>query len=70
MATERRSGADRRSPITVMVVDSEPLTRAALAQALESGRLDVVAQAHNGDDAIKLALEQYPDVILTAISLS
>jgi DNA-binding NarL/FixJ family response regulator len=52
-----------------MVIDGEPLIRAALAQNLASAGLIVVGEADNGEDAVELALDRQPDVILTAIRL-
>ena len=69
MASERRSGADRRRTPTVVVVDEEPMIRTALAQTLASGGVDVVGQADSGEDAIELALKLCPDVVLTGIRL-
>jgi DNA-binding NarL/FixJ family response regulator len=62
-------GAERRAPVTVVLVDDEPLIRGALVQALESAGLEVVAQASNGQEAIEYVLELRPDVVLTDIRL-
>jgi DNA-binding NarL/FixJ family response regulator len=69
MSDERRSGGDRRVSITVVLVDDEPLIRAALAQMLAANGLDVVGEAANGEDAIELALDLRPDVVLIDIKL-
>jgi DNA-binding NarL/FixJ family response regulator len=61
MSDERR--------ITVVLVDDEPLIRAALAQMLAANGLDVVGEAANGEDAIELALDLRPDVVLIDIKL-
>jgi DNA-binding NarL/FixJ family response regulator len=55
--------------ITVVLVDDEPLIRAALAQMLAANGLDVVGEAANGEDAIELALDLRPDVVLIDIKL-
>jgi DNA-binding NarL/FixJ family response regulator len=52
-----------------MVIDGDPLIRAALAQDLASAGLVVVGEAASGEDAVELALDRQPDVILTAIRL-
>jgi DNA-binding NarL/FixJ family response regulator len=69
MSTERRSDVERRRPITVVVVDGEPLMRAALAQMLTAGGLEVVGEADRGEDAIELVLDVRPDVVVMAIVL-
>jgi DNA-binding NarL/FixJ family response regulator len=69
MSDERGSGGDRRVSITVVLVDDEPLIRAALAQMLAANGLDVVGEAANGEDAIELALDLRPDVVLIDIKL-
>ncbi|MYE31610.1 MAG: response regulator transcription factor [Chloroflexi bacterium] len=52
-------------PITVMVVDDHPLMRAGLRDALEtSGRIAVVAEAGDGEEALRVALEVQPDVVV------
>ena len=52
-------------PITVMVVDDHPLMRAGLRDALAaSERIDVVAEAGDGEEAVRVALEAQPDVVV------
>ena len=46
--------AERRPPITVVLVDDEQLIRQALAQALSSYGLELVGEAATGEDAIEL----------------
>jgi DNA-binding NarL/FixJ family response regulator len=70
MPTERRSGAERRQPVTVVLVDEDPLTRGALAQTLSENWLDIVGEAASGAAAIELVLNLRPDVVLTEITLS
>ncbi len=69
MPTERRSGAERRQTVTVVVVDEDPVARSALAQTLSDNWLDVVGEAANGEAAIELVLDLRPDVVLTEITL-
>ena len=64
MRTEDKPSAlERRPPITVVLVDDEPLTRVALAQALSSSRLELVGEAATGEDAIELVVDVRPDVV-------
>jgi DNA-binding NarL/FixJ family response regulator len=60
---------DRRRPITVALVDDEPLIRAALRQILIAAGLDLAGEAANAKDAIELVLDLRPDVVLIDIRL-
>ena len=56
------SSADR---IRVMVVDDHPLMRSGLRDVLEaSGRLEVVGQAGDGEEAVRIVEELGPEVIV------
>src|SRR4029453_8090455 len=48
----------------ILLVDDHPLTRDGLAALLGDHGFDVVGQASDGHDAIELAAELRPDVIL------
>jgi DNA-binding NarL/FixJ family response regulator len=61
--------AERRPPITVALVDDEPLIRAALPQALASSGLELVGEASTGEDAIELVVDVRPDVVLMDLQL-
>lgn len=55
---------------SIMLVDDHPLLRKGLRQLLTlSGEMEVVAEASNGKDAIKLASELDPDLILLDLNL-
>lgn len=57
-------------PSTIMLVDDHPLLRKGLRQLITlSGDMDVVAEASNGTDAIKLAVELDPDLILLDLNM-
>ena len=70
---ERRSGADRRQAGTrtrLMLVDSHTLFRRGVRNILElEPDFEVVGEAGNGRDALALAQEITPDVILMDLSL-
>jgi len=52
-------------PITVMIVDDHPLMRAGLREALDaSERIEVVAEAGDGEEALRVAIEAQPDVVV------
>jgi DNA-binding NarL/FixJ family response regulator len=69
MPSDRRAGDRRRSSITVVLVDDEPLIRAALTQTLSGAGIEVIGEASSGEDAIELVLDLRPDVVLMDIKL-
>jgi DNA-binding NarL/FixJ family response regulator len=69
MRSEHNSAAERQSPITVVLVDDERLIRAALAQALADGGIELVGEAVNGEDAIGIVVDVRPDVVLMDLRL-
>jgi DNA-binding NarL/FixJ family response regulator len=57
-------------PIRVLLVDDEPMFLEALKALLEIDvRVNVVAIAGNGPDAIALAMQEHPDVALVDLAL-
>ena len=55
---------------SIMLVDDHPLLRKGLRQLITmSGDMEVVAEAGNGGDAIKLAVELDPDLILLDLNM-
>ncbi len=62
---EGTSAAQRPRPARVLVVDDQRLFADGLVALLAGDeRIDVVGQAHNGRDAVELAAELCPDVVL------
>jgi DNA-binding NarL/FixJ family response regulator len=56
--------------ITVVVADDHPLVRQGLCAVFETtGDLLVVAEAGNGQDAVRLCVEHRPDVVLMDLQL-
>jgi DNA-binding NarL/FixJ family response regulator len=56
--------------ISVMLVDDHPVFRQGLRRVLEGeDDLDVVAEVEDGEEALHLALQMVPDVILLDINL-
>ena len=69
MQTEDSPRAELQPPTTVVLVDDEQLIRGAIAQALSSGGLELVAEAANGEDAIETVVDVHPDVVLMDLRL-
>jgi DNA-binding NarL/FixJ family response regulator len=69
MPTPQDSVTVRPRPTTVVLVDDEQLIRSALAQALDAEGLDLVGEATNAADAVKMVVDLRPDVVLMDIKL-
>src|SRR5439155_22166818 len=70
----RRHGRRRRRGgalmLRVLVVDDHPVWRDGVRADLEaSGRIEVVGEAADGGDAIELAAETMPDLVLMDLNL-
>ncbi|MCU1361859.1 MAG: DNA-binding response regulator [Ilumatobacteraceae bacterium] len=57
------------TPPTVMLVDDHTMLRQGLRRSLETEGITVVAEASNGEEAIKIALETKPNVVLMDVSM-
>jgi two-component system, NarL family, response regulator DevR len=55
--------------IRVMIVDDHPLVRSAVRQAISGPDLEVVAEAESAEEALDLAPQVRPDVLLVDIDL-
>jgi DNA-binding NarL/FixJ family response regulator len=53
----------------VLIVDDHPLTQEALASLLTQHGFEIVAQASSGEEAIKQAAKQQPDLVLLDLSM-
>jgi DNA-binding NarL/FixJ family response regulator len=54
---------------TVLIVDDHPLTRSALVTLLRGSGFDVVGEAEDGEQAIDLARELQPELVLLDLSM-
>ncbi len=55
--------------LSVILVDDHTMLRQGIRRALESEGIKVVAEASDGKEAIRLALEHKPDVVLMDVSM-
>lgn len=58
-----------RRRLRVMVVDDHPLVRNAVRQALDTTDLEVIAEAASAEEALRIAPDVQPDVLLVDIEL-
>jgi DNA-binding NarL/FixJ family response regulator len=70
MSSQPRPFAERRRPVTVVLVDEEPLFRAGLVRALTDDGLDLVGEAGDADRAVEMVVDLRPDVVLMDIRLT
>src|SRR6266567_1916287 len=57
------------APLRVLVADDHPIVLKGMLTILREGGLTVVGEAANGQDAIRLAIDQQPDVAILDISM-
>lgn len=66
----RDDTSDAPAVITVLIADDHPLLRQALRSVLErQADVQVVAEAANGDEAVRLATELLPDAVIMDIGM-
>jgi two-component system, NarL family, response regulator DegU len=56
-------------PITVLVADDHRMLREGLRRSLEGLGFEVLAEAADGEEAVRLAVELRPDVVLMDVSM-
>lgn len=61
--------APAAGPIRVMIVDDHVLLRNAVREAISAPDVEVVAEAATAEDALRIAVEVRPDVLLLDIKL-
>jgi DNA-binding NarL/FixJ family response regulator len=55
--------------IRVLVADDHEVVRSGLASLLKDSEIDIIAEARNGDEAVKQTLTHHPDVVLLDIRM-
>jgi DNA-binding NarL/FixJ family response regulator len=55
--------------ITVVLVDDHTMLRQGLRRALEAESIEVVGEAADGEEGVRVALELRPDVVLMDVSM-
>lgn len=64
------SATDAQGSIRLLIVDDQPLVRRGLAELLDlEDNLEIVGEAENGREALRLAQELHPDVVLMDIKM-
>jgi DNA-binding NarL/FixJ family response regulator len=56
--------------LSVLLADDHTMLRQGLRRALEAEGITVLGEAANGEEAVKLALERRPDVVLMDVSMA
>jgi DNA-binding NarL/FixJ family response regulator len=60
---------EREAPIRVLLVDDHALVRSAIRQALDAPDVEVVGEARNAEEALEIAPQLRPDLLLLDIDL-
>jgi DNA-binding NarL/FixJ family response regulator len=55
--------------ISILVADDHEVVRTGVASMLAGSEIDIIAEAHNGTDAVSKAKEHKPDVVLLDIRM-
>jgi len=55
---------DRPEQLRAIVADDDPFARRMIREVLQRGGIVVVAEAHNGREAVELCLHYRPDIVL------
>src|SRR3954447_3517522 len=56
-------------PVRLLLVDDHRMLRESLRRAMEDAGFDVVGEAADGAEAVRLAEELHPDVILMDVTM-
>src|SRR5438067_822826 len=60
----------KKSPeIRILIADDHPIFRDGLRRLLQAEGLNVVGEAPNGEEAVKLAGQLHPDILLLDVAM-
>lgn len=57
------------NPCKIIVVDDDPIIRMDIREILEDGGYDVVAEGKNGEEAVALAFQHKPDLLIMDVKM-
>jgi len=70
LSSEFDLNRDRAENITIMLADDHPLLRQALRSVLEKqSDFEIIAEASDGEEAVRLAVELVPNVVIMDIGM-
>ncbi|MDY5153072.1 response regulator NasT [Actinobaculum suis] len=69
MAGKASKSADSAAPAQILVVEDESLIRLDIVETLEDAGYEVIGEAGTGDDAITLAAELEPEVVVMDVKM-
>jgi NarL family two-component system response regulator LiaR len=61
---DQEARGNEQAPLRVIVADDDPIARRSIKQALAQPGIVVIAEAHDGREAVELCLHYKPDVVL------
>jgi two-component system, NarL family, response regulator LiaR len=63
-ADDQDARRNEQAPLRVIVADDDPIARRSIKQALSQPGIIVIAEAHDGREAVELCLHYKPDVVI------
>jgi DNA-binding NarL/FixJ family response regulator len=64
-----KDGTETKGPLSLVIADDHTMLREGLRRSLEARGIDVLGEAGDGAEAVRLALDLKPDVILMDVSM-
>ena len=63
-ADDQDARRNEQAPLRVIVADDDPIARRSIKQALTQPGIVVIAEAHDGREAVELCLHYRPDIVI------